>query len=214
VRRGQVEVSDFKSGQIAQILPGQAATAFAHGKNGFSLSGSGRFNPIEQGKPRASSIERVPVPKSGLSAPRRAANSSFIHALGHLSATKIGAAPIKSQRLSGDRPRSQKGMRVSAPLGEVRLNFQIVTQGLAHGAVAPGSGTNKDLGGSDSKVSGNAADTPSGNVAGNGAAASPSGFGVTSAGASTVAVVTGPINRPGNGDGGIGKLIGKGNAKH
>src|SRR6266481_6158104 len=68
VRRGQVEVSDFRSGQTAQVMPGQVATAFAHGKPGLSLSGSGTFNPIEQGKPRASSIERVPVPKSGLPA--------------------------------------------------------------------------------------------------------------------------------------------------
>ncbi len=72
--RGQVEVADFKSGQIAQVLPGQAATAFAHGKAGLSLSGSGTFNPIEQGKPRASSIERIPVPKAGLTSPRNAAN--------------------------------------------------------------------------------------------------------------------------------------------
>src|ERR1700738_1601667 len=48
VRRGQVEVSDFKSGQIAQVMPGQVATAFANGKPGLSLSGSGTFNPIEQ----------------------------------------------------------------------------------------------------------------------------------------------------------------------
>jgi len=31
VLRGQVEVADFKSGQIAQVMPGQVATAFAHG---------------------------------------------------------------------------------------------------------------------------------------------------------------------------------------
>jgi hypothetical protein len=64
VLRGQVEVADFKSGQIAQVMPGQVATAFAHGKSGLSLSGSGTLNPIEQGKPRASSIDRIPVPKA------------------------------------------------------------------------------------------------------------------------------------------------------
>ena len=58
VLRGQVEVSDFKSGQIAQVMPGQAATSFEHGKPGLSLSGAGTFNPIEHGKPRASTIER------------------------------------------------------------------------------------------------------------------------------------------------------------
>src|ERR1700760_3094053 len=41
VSRGQVEVADFKSGQIAQVMPGQAATSFAYGKSGLSLSGPG-----------------------------------------------------------------------------------------------------------------------------------------------------------------------------
>src|SRR3954465_12361811 len=70
VVRGQVEVADFKTGQIAQVMPGQQATSFAHGKSGLSLSGSGTLNPIEQGKPRAPSFDRIPVPKNGLSAPR------------------------------------------------------------------------------------------------------------------------------------------------
>src|SRR5689334_1597459 len=72
VRRGQVEVSDFKSGQIALVLPAQAATSFEHGTPGLSLSGSGQFVPIEQGRPRPSSIERIQVPKGGLPAPRNA----------------------------------------------------------------------------------------------------------------------------------------------
>src|SRR5260370_110983 len=101
VRRGQVEVSDFKSGQIAQVMPGQVATAFAHGKSGLSLSGSGTCNPIEQGKPRASSIERIPVPESGLLAPHTAANGKFIHSLGHIGAIKVGAAPSTLQQASG-----------------------------------------------------------------------------------------------------------------
>ena len=79
VTRGQVEVADFRSGQIAQVLPGQHATTFAQGKPGLTLGGSGTFNPIEQGKPRAASIERVPVPKTGLTAPRNAANGSIQH---------------------------------------------------------------------------------------------------------------------------------------
>src|SRR5689334_8697969 len=83
VNRGQVEVSDFKSGQIAQVMPGQAATAFSHGKAGLSLSGTGAFQPIEHGKPRASALERIPVPKSGLPAPRGGADGKLIHALGH-----------------------------------------------------------------------------------------------------------------------------------
>ena len=83
VIRGQVQVADFRSGQIAQVMPGQHATAFAQGNSGLSLGGSGTFSPIEHGQPRAPSIDRVPVPKSGLTAPRHAANGQPVRALGH-----------------------------------------------------------------------------------------------------------------------------------
>src|SRR3954467_5664394 len=67
VIKGPVEVADFKSGQIAQVMPGQHATVFAQGRPGLTLGGSGTFNPIEHGKARPSSIERIHVPKTGLS---------------------------------------------------------------------------------------------------------------------------------------------------
>jgi hypothetical protein len=118
VIRGQVEVADFRSGQIAQVMPGQAATAFANGKSGLFLSGSGTFSPIEQGKPRASSIDRIMVPKTGLSAPRRAADGPSIRAFVHRDQTRQGAT------------------RITAALGEVRLNFHKVTHGLAHGVIS------------------------------------------------------------------------------
>jgi FecR-like protein len=122
VKRGQVEVSDFKSGQIALVLPGQSATSFEHGKGGLSLSGSGRFNPIEQGKPRASSIERISVPKGGLLAPRNGGDGKLIHAL-HQDAGKTGVA-------------QRNVIRISNALGEVRLNVHKATHGLAHGTDA------------------------------------------------------------------------------
>jgi hypothetical protein len=139
VLRGQVEVSDFKTGQIAQVLPGQAATVFEHGKPGLSLSGAGNFNPIEHGKPRASSIERVPVPKSGLSAPRNAANGHAIHALGPIDkGTKAAGALKQSHQAAGVHPPKAGVVRISSSLGEVKLNFHKVTHGLAHGAVTSG----------------------------------------------------------------------------
>ena len=102
VLRGQVEVSDFKTGQIAQVMPGQAATVFEHGKSGLSLSGAGTLNPIEQGKPRAPTIERVPVPKSGLSAPRHAASGHAIHALGPTDkGSKAAGVPKASGQAAG-----------------------------------------------------------------------------------------------------------------
>jgi hypothetical protein len=139
VLRGQVEVSDFKTGQIAQVMRGQVATAFEHGKPGLSLSGAGTFNPIEQGKPRASTIERVPVPKSGLSVPRHAANGHAIHALGAIDkGTRTAGAPTQSHQASETHAPKSGVVRISSSLGEVKLNFHKVTNGLAHGAVAPG----------------------------------------------------------------------------
>ena len=138
VLRGQVEVSDFKTGQIAQVMPGQVATAFEYGKPGLSLSGAGTFNPIEQGKPRASTIERVPVPKSGLSLPRNAVNGHAIHALGTIDkGIKTAGAPTQSHQAETHAPKVGV-VRISSSLGEVKLNFHKVTNGLAHGAVAPG----------------------------------------------------------------------------
>jgi hypothetical protein len=142
VRRGQVEVSDFKTGQIAQVLPGQTAIRFEHGKSGLTLSGSGTFNPIEQGKPRASSIDRIPVPKNGLSAPRNAASGTVIHALAHIGQSSASAAAAPSSQ--GVKPNV---VRISSALGEVKLNVGKATHGLAHGSTVPGSArvaANKD----------------------------------------------------------------------
>ena len=226
VRRGQVEVSDFKSGQIAQVMPGQVATAFAHGKPGLSLSGSGILNPIEQGKPRASSIERVPVPKSGLSTPHNAADGKFIHALGQVGAVKMGAASPKPQKASTDMPGRRNGLRIAAALGEVRLNFQKVTHGLAHGDIAPGSPKNiKDTVWTDAKAGVNGANGSSqGNSNASGSNTADAGSATTtSPAASTVAAVTAPGNgangngggnNGANGNGGVGNGNGKGNAKH
>ena len=140
VLRGQVEVSDFKTGQIAQVMPGQAATVFEHGKPGLSLSGAGTFNPIEHGKPRASTIERVPVPKSGLSAPRNAASGHAIHALGPIDkGTKAAGAPKPSHQAAGGHVLPKAGVvRISSSLGEVKLNVHKVTQRARPRRGAPG----------------------------------------------------------------------------
>jgi hypothetical protein len=53
VLRGQVDVTDYKSGQHALVFPDQAATVSAQGSTGLTLSGLGIFSRIEQGSPRA-----------------------------------------------------------------------------------------------------------------------------------------------------------------
>jgi hypothetical protein len=116
VVRGQVEVADFKSGQIAQVMAGQHATAFATGKTGLSLGGSGALAPIEQGKPRAPSVERVPVPRGGFTVIRHATNGQGVQPLRHTSV----------------QPAKHGVTRISSSIGEVRLNVHRVTNGLAH----------------------------------------------------------------------------------
>jgi hypothetical protein len=56
VLRGQVEVSDLKSGQYALVEPGQTAKVSAQ-RSGLSLSGSGTLGSIQQGMPRRSSAD-------------------------------------------------------------------------------------------------------------------------------------------------------------
>jgi len=141
VSRGQVEVSDFKSGQIAQVTPGQSATSFANGKSGLHLSGSGTFAPIEQGRPRASTIQRVPVPKDGLHAPREA-KATAVHVVSPASGAPVAPAAIRAIEAQKGAVASPKhsGVRISTALGEAKLNVGKATHGLAHGAVLPSGG--------------------------------------------------------------------------
>lgn len=229
VLRGQVEVSDFKTGQIAQVMPGQVATAFEHGKPGLSLSGSGTLNPIEQGKPRASTIERVPVPKSGLSVPRNAANGPAIHALGTIDkGTKMAGAPTQSRQASGAHAPKAGMVRISTSLGEVKLNFHKVTHGLAHSAVAPGQVRNAnastDTVWSDSKASttttaANSSTVTAVTVSGSGSAASvlSTSTVATSAGSTSNNSASNSANNGngnnGNGNGGISNNNSTGDGK-
>ncbi|RXH01679.1 FecR family protein [Bradyrhizobium vignae] len=205
VLRGQVEVSDFKTGQIAQVMPGQAATVLEHGKSGISLSGAGTFNPIEHGKPRAATIERVPVPKSGLSAPRNAANGGAIHALGPIDkGTKTAGAP--SHQAAGGHVPKAGVVRISSSLGEVKLNFHKVTRGLAHGTVARGqvrhanASTGAETVRSDNRTSTSASNGAIETAATTSGAATAGGSGSSIPGAAIVAAAANNGNSGGNGN--------------
>lgn len=191
VIRGQVEVADFRSGQIAQVMPGQHATAFAHGKLGLSLSGSGAFAPIEAGKPRTPSIDRIPVPRAGLMAPRNAANG--------LTAPSSRQAGIVAARPGVT--------RISSSIGEVRLNFHRVTHGLARDKSPAHGGTrnaNKDTiwSSSGSGTSAVAASTSQNvnTVAASTASNSAASTGTAAAVTTTIAAVTGSGSSSGNGN--------------
>ncbi|CAN5417723.1 FecR family protein [soil metagenome] len=193
VTRGQVEVADFRSGQIAQIMPGQIATSFAQGKLGLSLSGMGTFAPIEQGRARVPSIERLMVPRNGLSAPRNASNQQ-VRPIGQIRAAalttpKPGAA--QQGRAALNAQPAPRGLRIASPIGDVRLNIQKATNGVARGI---GGGTSSGRaaasreatiwtgqGGKSSTVTGN------GSASETNAGASSAAFAAGSASASSAA---------------------------
>ena len=76
VLRGQVEVSDYKSGQYALIAAGQTAKVSTQGPFGLSLSGSGTLSPIQQGAPRNSSSRPTPAADEDFSAPAKPAQQT------------------------------------------------------------------------------------------------------------------------------------------
>ena len=211
VLRGQVEVADFRTGQIAQVMPNQSATVFEHGKSGISLSGAGTFNAIEQGKPRAPTIDRIPVPKSGLTAPRNAASGQAIHALGPTDKSSKPAGVAKQTHQAAGHHGPKAGVvRISSSLGEVKLNVHKVTRGLAHGGVAPGQVRNANANAatetvwSESKAS-TAASNSSVQTAVTTSGAATAGNSASSAGAAIAAATAGASSdSPGanNGNGG------------
>ena len=226
VRRGQVEVADFKSGQIAQVVPGQTATAFANGKPGLSLGGSGPFNPIEQGKPRATSIEQIPVPKSGLSVPHNAGDGKLIHAHGNTDGKRATPTGHLSEphRSAGHVPTMRNVVRISASLGEVRLNVHKATHGLAHGPESAGSVGRSSTVWSNSQASVSAApssnqgsSTNTGTSAALATSSAASAAGTTASAASAITTIAGTVtagvsgNGNGNGATGNGKANGNGN---
>jgi hypothetical protein len=227
VIRGQVEVADFRSGQIAQVMPGQHATTFTHGKSGLSLSGSGTFNPIEQGKPRTPTVEPVNIRRAGLTAPIHAANGT-------------GPQPSRQAGMNSAKPGA---IRISSSMGEVRLNFHRVTHGLARDSSPVSGGTrngandatvwspsssttssavantsqstsNGSSGTSNSGSSGSSGSTGNSNSVAGGAVGTVAGIGTTAVSTvvGTVAAVTGIGNgNNGNGNGNGANGNGRGN---
>ena len=69
VFRGQVEVTEFNSGQHALVNAGQNATVSVQGSAGLSLSGMGTLGPIQQGTPRGSMTPSDSTPDEPMPAP-------------------------------------------------------------------------------------------------------------------------------------------------
>lgn len=168
VVQGKVEVADFKSGQFALVLPGQSAKVLSDGPRGLTLRGEGKLSPIQQGAPRKATIQRVNVPASGLKAPNAVAPGQKIKALkatdGQSRKKAAAVKPGKPQFLAV-KPKLNKAkksrttrvnrrsrrLRISAPIGQVKLNFQKATKGLAR------ANTNSRVSASNAKKNGAAA---------------------------------------------------------
>lgn len=193
VVRGQVEVADFRSGQVAQVMPGQSATAFEHGKAGLSLRGSGTFNPVQQGKPRPSTVDRVPVPRGGFS----------------LRTAASGLSNHESAR---------NKLRISSALGEVKVDFHKVTHGLARGSSAANSANrnpaNNTVWISSSAGNANASAGGSSSASSGASSVAAAVAAVTNAGSADNNGNGNPANGNGNGNGGVGNGRGNGNKKH
>ncbi len=114
VKHGSVEVADVKSGKFALVMPGQSAKVSSIGSGGLSLRGMGTLSPIQNGAPRPSTVGRVPVPRGGLIAPAALRAS-------------LQTAPMSATA-------QNKGMRIAAPIGQVRLDVNTATRGLAREA--------------------------------------------------------------------------------
>jgi hypothetical protein len=143
----------------------------------------------------------------------------------------LASAPLPKGQSVGNAPVRGSVVRISIALGEVKLNINKATHGLAHGSGAPGnlrSTASKDSTSiwSDSKAGSTSSvalvSSNGGSGGTGGGASSSSGSAATSAAGSTAAAsnsgngnaATGNGNGNGNGNGGEGNGKGKGNAKH
>ena len=204
VLKGSVEVADLKSGQYALVFPGQSAKVGPQG-GGLSLSGAGALAPVQKGEPRATSVQPLPVPHGGLSAPGSAPDGQHVRAL---DATTRAAVADEHAGV----------LRISAALGEVTLDIYKATNGLAHAAaisgqgakssvwstgdVTPGNGVGKFYN-TGNNGSGTGAGSVSGASSGNGNAGGSAGAGGNGNGAGSVGAAV---------DGVVGDNDGNGNA--
>jgi hypothetical protein len=224
VLKGSVQVADFKSGQYALVLPGQSAKVSTQGQGGLSLNGPGVLNPILKGEPRAPTVQHLPVPRAGLSAPQGVAAGQHVRALGNSGAGH-------GQGLGQGHGQSAGGaLHIGAALGEVKLDIHKVTNGLAHdtsgsasshrasqptvwssGDIVPGNGVSKTYN-QGNNGSGTGAGGVSGASGGNGnAGGNGNGNGNGNAGGNGNGNGNGNAGGNGNGNGNAGGN-GNGNA--
>ncbi len=193
VMQGRVEVSDFKTGQIALVLPGQTANVLSTGASGLKLSGSGTFNPIAQGTPRTTPVRPVPVPRDGFQGPApKTVREAAIQQ--RLAAT--GAPQGANQQVIQRGPNNS--LRITAPLGEVKVNINKASGGLANASLPAvdqrGNSREKTIWNANSTGESSGASTPTlltSNRGNGNSASSGSGSSASSAGSGAVSTSSG-----------------------
>jgi hypothetical protein len=88
VSRGSVEVSDLRSGEVADVAPGQKATVRGAGNVGLQVSGIGALPSIQAGPARSPQVE---VPVIGEGSARAGNGSASANARTEQSTTVDGA---------------------------------------------------------------------------------------------------------------------------
>jgi hypothetical protein len=198
VVRGQVEVADFKSGQIAQVMPGQLAKVSIEGPKGIDLTGAGPRHPIVEGTPRAPMLERLSIPKGGLGAPQ--SNGRQLRASGNAGTISVRSAGIERSGHQATEHRART--RITAPLGEVRLDVGRATNHLVHSSAAPSQASRRNTSDGNFGRDGN----------GNGNVIAANAMSSTSAASSTAAAASASNGIGGGSANGNSNAGGNGNA--
>lgn len=144
VVRGQVQVSDFKSGQFALVLSGQSARVTPAGAPGLKLSGRGTIGPVQQGQPQAGRLaplvaqRNASTGKGGSTLPSRTVRPANAAPRGANAASSVERQPARGAGARSGRIFQGNGraLRLTAPLGELKLDIHKVTRGLARSETA------------------------------------------------------------------------------
>lgn len=206
VVRGQVQVTDFRSGDYTLVNPQQFARSSSGGAPGLRLGGSGELGTVLRGPAQAPRVQPLAVPSGGLkpdagAVPLRNAQPTTS------AGTSGSGQPVIALTPSG-------GARIVAPIGELKLNIRDVTNGMARNdsaGDAKGKGWSSRLqpgnGGNDIRQDNSGSVGPKGNDSSPGSTGSAT---VTAGIPAAGAIISNAATNGGGGKGGEGPGGGKG----
>lgn len=203
VVRGQVQVTDFRSGDYTLVNPQQFARSSSGRATGLRVGGRGELGTVLRGPAQAPRVQPLPVPAGGLKPGAGAV--PLRNAQPITSAGTVGSSePVIARTSAG-------GARIVAPIGELHLNIRDVTNGMARNDNA-GNAKSKSWssrlepgnGGNDIRPDNNGSAGLNGNGSSSGSAASASMTpGVPAAGSVIISnAATNGVGGQGGGTGG------------